>query len=309
VTPLRIATRASPLAVAQTKLVAAALERALRVRTELVEVRTSGDRIQNAPLAALGGKGLFVKELEEALLAGRADLAVHSAKDLPAALAPGTRLAAFPERADPRDALVGARRGASLAALPRGARVGTGSLRRRAQLLAGRPDLEIVPLRGNVETRLGKLEREGLAAVVLACAGLERLGLGGRIDERLDPVAFVPAVGQGTLAVQAREGESLTAELAALDHAATRAATLAERAFLGRLAGDCNVPLAAHARVEDGDVALSGLLASPAGDRLLRAGGRAPRTQPESAGVAAAEAILGQGGGEILAALAAESRA
>ena len=304
-TALRIATRASALAVAQSKLVAAALERALGVRVELELVRTSGDRIQDAPLAALGGKGLFVKELEEALLARRADLAVHSAKDLPAGLAPGTALAAFPERADARDALVGARRGASLAGLARGARVGTGSLRRRAQLLAARPDLAIVPLRGNVDTRLRKLESEGLDAVVLACAGLERLGLAARIDERIDPRAVLPAVGQGTLALQTRAGEALAGDLAALDHAPTRAATLAERAFLVRLAGDCNVPLAAHARLEGDEIALAGLLASPDGARVLRAEARAPRARPEEAGLRAAQAILDAGGGEILAALAA----
>ena len=304
-TALRIATRASPLAVAQSKLVAAALERALGVRVELELVRTRGDRIQDTPLAALGGKGLFVKELEEVLLARRADLAVHSAKDLPADLAPDTALAAFPERADPRDALVGARPGASLARLAQGARVGTGSLRRRAQLLAARADLVIVPLRGNVDTRLRKLESEGLDAVVLACAGLERLGLAARIDERIDPRAVLPAVGQGTLALQAREGEGLAADLVALDHAPTRAATLAERAFLARLAGDCNVPLAAHARVEGGEIVLAGLLASPDGARVLRADARAPCERPEEAGLSAAREILDAGGGEILAALAA----
>jgi len=308
VSALRIATRASALAVAQSKLVAAAVERALGVRTELELVRTSGDRIQDTPLAALGGKGLFVKELEEALLAGRADLAVHSAKDLPALLAPGTALAAFPERADARDALVGARRGARLADLARGARVGTGSLRRRAQLLAVRPDLEIVPLRGNVDTRLRKLETEGLDAIVLACAGLERLGLAARIDERIDPRDVLPAVGQGTLALQTRAGAALAADLAALDHGPTRAATLAERAFLERLAGDCNVPLAAEARLQGEEIALAGLLASPDGARVLRAEARAPRARPEEAGARAAQAILDAGGGEILAALAAAAR-
>jgi hydroxymethylbilane synthase len=302
---LRIATRASALAVAQSRLVAADLERALGVRAELVEIRTTGDRIQHAPLAALGGKGLFVKELEEALLAGSADLAVHSAKDLPAGLAPGTVLAAFPERVDPRDALLGRARGARLATLAKGARVGTGSLRRRAQILAARPDLEIVALRGNVDTRLRKLEREDLAAIVLACAGLERLGLAERIDERIDPATLLPAVGQGTLALQTRSGAALAGDLAALDHAPTRAATLAERAFLERLAGDCNVPLAAHAQLLAGEVRLAGLLASPDGARVLRAEARAPAGSPAEAGRRAAEAILEQGGGEILADLAA----
>jgi len=307
VSVLRIATRASALAVAQSRQVAGALERALGVRAELVEIRTTGDRIQNAPLAAIGGKGLFVKELEEALLAGRADLAVHSAKDLPAGLAPGSVLAAFPERVDPRDALLGAERGLRLSDLPRGARVGTGSLRRRAQLLAARPDLEVVPLRGNVDTRLRKLEQGGLAAIVLACAGLERLGLAERIDERIDPAVMLPAVAQGALALQARGGEALAADLQALDHGPTRAAVLAERAFLERLAGDCNVPLAGYARAAGGELRLSGLLASPDGRRVLRAEASASGDRPAEVGVRAAESILAQGGGEILAALAADA--
>lgn len=304
-TLVRIATRGSPLAVAQSKQIAGAVERALDVRCELLLVRTAGDRIQEMPLAALGGKGLFVKEIEEALLAERADLAVHSAKDLPAAIAPGTVLAAFPVRADPRDALVGAQRGVRLAALGRGARVGTGSLRRRAQLLAVRPDLEIVPLRGNVDTRLRKLATLRLDAVVLACAGLLRLGLAERIDERIAPSAMLPAVGQGALVLQTREGDALAGRLAALDHAPARAAVVAERAFLARLAGDCNIPLAAHAELADGEVALRGLLASPDGARLLRAEASAPAARAEDAGREAALAILAAGGGAILAALSA----
>jgi hydroxymethylbilane synthase len=305
VATVRIATRGSALALTQARLVAEALERALGARAEIVPVRTEGDRLAEAPLAPLGGKGLFVKELEAALLSGRADLAVHSAKDLPARLAPGTELAALPERGDPRDALAGAR----LDALRPGARVGTGSLRRRAQLLALRRDLEVVPLRGNVETRLRRRDEIGLDAVVLACAGLERLGLADRIDERLDPERIVPAVGQGTLAVQAREGEALARELGALDHAETRLATEAERAFLVRLAGDCNVPLAAYARVAGGEVALVGVLASPDGARVLRAAARAPLGRAAEAGARAAEELLGRGGDAILRALAPSARA
>jgi hydroxymethylbilane synthase len=308
VTLLRIATRASALAVAQTKRVASALEEAAGVRIELLTLRTTGDRLAQGSLAALGGKGLFVKELEEALLDGRADLAVHSAKDLPAELALGTSLAAFPERRDARDALVTAPRGGSLRALAPGAKVATGSLRRRAQLLAARPDLDVVPLRGNVDTRLRKLESEGFAAVVLACAGLERLGLAERIDERVDPAVLLPAVGQGTLAIQVRSGSQAAGLVAALDHGPTRAATAAERAFLVRLAGDCTVPLAAHARVGADEVALAALLATPDGRRVLRAEARASREDPEEAGVRAAEAILAQGGDAILRALAEASR-
>jgi hydroxymethylbilane synthase len=302
---LRIATRGSALAVAQSGLVARAVERALGVDTELVRIRTEGDRLQQGSLALLGGKGLFVKELEEALLDGRADLAVHSAKDLPAYVAAGLALAAFPERADPRDALVGSR----FDALRAGARVGTGSLRRAAQLRAARPDLEVVPLRGNVDTRLRKLADEGLDAVVLACAGLERLGLAARIDERLDPARLLPAVGQGTLALEAREGGALASDLAALDHGPTRVATRAERAFLERLAGDCTVPLAAYARLVGGEVVLDALLASPAGDRVVRAAERAPAAAAEAAGRRAAERVLAQGGEAVLAGLRAGGRA
>jgi hydroxymethylbilane synthase len=308
VTRLRIATRGSPLALAQSGGIARRIEETLGVETELVEVRTSGDRIENVSLAKLGGKGLFVKEIEEALLEGRADLAVHSAKDLPAAIAPGLVLAAFPERADPRDALVGrgARRG--LADLPRGARVGTGSVRRRSQLLAMRPDLEVVPLRGNVDTRLRKLEEEGLDAVILACAGLDRLGLGDRIHERVDPNLLLPSVGQGTLAIEAREGDPLAGDLAAVDHPGTRAELAAERAFLSRLAGDCNVPLAALAERPSRDrVVLRGLVASPDGRRVVRATAEAPLADAARAGIRAANQLLGAGAAAILEAIRAEA--
>ncbi len=303
---IRIATRESGLALAQSGQVGARLQAVLGVETELVPMKTRGDRLAGS-LAKVGGKGLFVKEVEDAVLAGRADLAVHSAKDLPAELAPGLVLAAFPERADPRDALVTRAPGLALDSLPEGARVGTGSLRRRSQLLARRRDLRVEPLRGNVDTRLRKLESEGLDAVVLACAGLERLGLGERIGERVAPEALLPAVGQGTLALEAREGGALADDLAAVDHRATRLAILAERAFLQRLAGDCNVPLAAYAELrEDGRVGLRALLADPDGRQVLRASADAPPEAAATAGQAAAESILRQGGDALLAALAAE---
>ncbi len=304
---IRIATRESALALAQSRGVASQLERALGVDTELVATKTSGDRLAGS-LAKVGGKGLFVKEVEEAVLEGRADVAVHSAKDLPAELAPGLVLAAFPERVDPRDALVTRTPGLRLEGLARGARVGTGSLRRCSQLLALRPDLRIEPLRGNIDTRLRKLESQGLDAIVLACAGLERLGLAERIGERIDSELLLPAVGQGTLALQAREGGSIADDLAALDHGPTRIAITAERGFLQRLAGDCNVPLAALAEpAEDGRVALRGLLASLDGRELLRASADAPRDQAAAAGQAAAESVLRQGGDALLAALQAET--
>jgi hydroxymethylbilane synthase len=304
---VRIATRASDLAIAQARLVAARIEAALQVGTELVPLKTSGDRLQAISLAKLGGKGLFVKEIEEALLDGRADLAVHSAKDLPAALAPGLELAAFPPRADPRDALVARERGASLEQLPSGARVGTGSVRRAAQVRALRSDLELVPLRGNVPTRLRKLETEGLDAVILACAGLERLDLAGHIDERIDPEALLPAVGQGALAVQGRLGDSLAREVAALGDPATAACVSAERGFLAGLGGDCNTPLAALAEhTASGGLRLRGLVAAQDGSRVVRHEGESRPEEAAALGAACAEAVLADGGAALLAELRAE---
>ena len=306
---VRIATRTSPLALAQARLVAARVEERLRAKTELVPLQTSGDRLAG-PLQARGGKGLFVKEIEEALLAGRADLAVHSAKDLPARSAAGLVLAAVPEREDPRDALVCRSETGSLAGLRPGARVGTGSARRAAQLLALRPDLEVVALRGNVETRLRKLESQGLDAVVLACAGLVRLGLAGRIAERIAPEVLLPAVGQGALALQTREGDPLAAALGALDDPRAAAEFAAERAFLVRLEGDCNVPLAALAEpTGDGRLRLRGLVAASDGRRIARGEGEAPLAEAARAGLIAAERVLAAGGAEILARLRAEAGA
>jgi hydroxymethylbilane synthase len=306
---VRIATRRSPLALAQARLVAARVEERLRAKTELVPLETSGDRLRGA-LAARGGKGLFVKEIEEALLAGRADLAVHSAKDLPARSAQGLAIAAVPEREDPRDALVCRLEGGSLLDLPRRARVGTGSPRRSAQLLALRPDLQVVALRGNVETRLRKLEAEGLEALVLACAGLARLGLAGRIAERIPPEVMLPAVGQGALALQTRAGDPLAAELAVLADPGATAAFAAERAFLVRLEGDCNVPLAALAEASGaGRLRLRGLVAAPDGSRIARGEGEAPLAEASRAGALAAERVLDAGGAGILERLRAEERA
>jgi hydroxymethylbilane synthase len=299
---LRIATRKSELALVQARSVADRIEAALSVETELVPLQTSGDRLQEIRLAEAGGKGLFIKEIEEALLAGRADVAVHSAKDLPGQLAPGLVLAAFPERADPRDALVCRVRGGSLDGLAEGARVGTGSLRRTAQLRALRPDLEVVPLRGNVPTRLRKLDEERLDAVVLACAGLERLGLAGRIDERLETERLLPAPAQGILAVQSRADDGLAKELAAIGLPPSERAARAERAFLARIGGDCHAPVAALAEDDLGGLRLRGLVASLDGVRLARAevaGG----ADPEQAGAALGEAVLADGGDAILAAL------
>ena len=298
---IRIATRGSALALAQAGGIAQAVAAALGCETELVPIVTSGDRLAEAPLARIGGKGLFVKEIEEALLDGRADLAVHSAKDLPARLPPDLVLAAFPARADPRDALIGRAAGAQLRSLPHGARVGTGSARRGSQLLALRPDLVLVPLRGNVDTRLRRLAERELDAILLACAGLDRLGRADAIHERIDPGTLLPAVGQGTLALETRAGDPLAEELLALDDATTRACLAAERTFLRELEGDCNVPLAAYAEpLAGGRLRLRALVASPDGRALVRReeGGRL--ADAEAAGRRAAEHVLANGGAAIL---------
>jgi hydroxymethylbilane synthase len=213
----------------QTRAFAARLEAELGFDVELVQLKTSGDRLQDVSLAKVGGKGLFVKELEEALLDGRADIAVHSAKDLPAQVPPGLEFVAFPERVDPRDALVGRETGVTLASLRKGARVGTGSVRRIALLLAHRPDLEVVPLRGNVPTRIAKLVSEDLDAVVLACAGLDRLGLSDHIGERISPDVLLPAACQGILAIEARTGDAKAREVARLACERATASANAER--------------------------------------------------------------------------------
>lgn len=303
---LRLATRGSQLALGQSGWVARRVEEKLGVAVELVTVRTSGDRLADVSLAKIGGKGLFVKEIEEALLDGRADLAVHSAKDLPARIAEGLVLAAFPERADPRDALVTRASGMRLLGLPIGARVGTGSARRRAQLLALRPDLEVVALRGNVTTRLDRLAERRFDAVLLACAGLDRLNLGARIHERVSASLMLPAVGQGVLAIETRGGEALASDLAALSDPPCARAIAAERAFLAGLEGDCNVPLAGFAEpAQDGGLRLRGMVVSANGARVARA--EASGANPEQLGIEVAEAVLANGGDAILAELRCEA--
>ncbi len=297
---IRIATRRSALARWQANHVAELLrarEPGLEVR--LHEITTRGDRILEVPLAEVGGKGLFVKEIEEALLARQAEVAVHSMKDLPAVLAPGLMVGAVPEREDPRDALCSST-ARSLAELPRGARVGTSSLRRSAQLKALRPDLRIEVVRGNVETRLRKGETE-LDAVVLAYAGLKRLGLAGRARYVFDPSEMLPAVAQGALALEARADDAATlARLARLEHPESRVRVEAERGFLRRLEGGCQVPLAAHATVRSGTVTLRGLVASLDGTRVVRGERSGPAAHAAGIGEALAEELLGRGAAEIL---------
>jgi hydroxymethylbilane synthase len=299
--PLRIATRKSQLALWQAEHVSALLRAAhAGLEVLLVPMVTQGDRIQDRSLAAIGGKGLFIKELEVALEEHRADIAVHSMKDLPGDLPEGLMIAAVLERADARDALL-CPSAARLDDLPRGARVGTSSLRRQAQLLAARPDLRIEALRGNVDTRLRKLDTGEMDAIVLACAGLIRLGLEARITARLDPKISLPAVAQGVIGIECRGADARTRELvAALDHRVTRIAMDAEREFAHRLGGSCQSPIAAHARLEGQRLILDGLVAEPDGSRLLRDTLSGGIDEPAAVGRRLAERILDAGAGPLL---------
>ncbi len=305
---VRIATRKSPLALWQANHVAALWREGFPgTEVRLVEMSTAGDRLE-VPLQGSGGKGLFVKELEQALLQDRADLAVHSLKDVTSAFPAGLCLAAVPEREDARDAWVSPG-GQRLLELPSGARVGTASLRRACLLKAVRPDLEVVPLRGNVETRLRKVEELGLAGTVLAVAGLSRLGLAHRITEVLSVELSLPAVGQGALALEARSSDALVRERAlSLEHRATRLAVDAERAFLLRLEGGCTLPLGAHAVLEGDQVWLRGFVGSPDGSELVRGERRGPAQKAARVGEALAEELLGRGADRLLASLAPEGR-
>ncbi len=300
---LRIGTRASRLALWQANWVMVRLEeRHPGLEVRLVEIRTQGDRILDVPLAKVGGKGLFVKEIEEALLAGEVDLAVHSMKDVPTLLPPELELRGTTERADVRDVVVFREGGQSFRDLPRKASVGTSSLRRRAQLLHHRPDLHIFDMRGNVETRLRKLVEEGLDAIVLAAAGLHRLGFEGRIGEYLPVDVCLPAIGQGALGLECRGDDRQTHELIDfLHHPATGYAVAAERAFLHRLEGGCQVPVAAYGRIEGERLELTGLVARPDGSESVRNRITCPVAEAEQAGTALAEALLRRGADGILA--------
>jgi len=271
---LRLGTRGSPLALAQAHMVRAALAAAHGFAPEAIAlevIRTSGDRIQDRPLAEVGGKGLFTKEIEEALMAGAIDLAVHSSKDMPTVLPQGLVLSAFMEREDPRDVFI-SRKAKSIAGLPRGARVGTASLRRQAMVKRRRPDLAIVPLRGNVETRLRKLDDGVADATVLALAGLKRLGLAGHATAVLDVDEFLPAVGQGAIVIETRDSDTKTRELlSAINHADTFSALAAERAFLAVLDGSCRTPIGGHATIAGGRLSFRGMIVKPDGSEAFEA--------------------------------------
>jgi hydroxymethylbilane synthase len=303
---LVIATRKSRLALWQAEHVAAELRRAHPgLRVELLPMSTKGDRILDRSLAAIGGTGLFIKELEAALEDGRAHLAVHSMKDVPGDLPSGMTLAAMLPRADPRDALI-TRDARGLGDLPRGARLGTSSLRRRAQLLASRPDLDITALRGNVETRLKRLDDGDLDAIVLAAAGLERLGLESRIGALLDPGVSLPAVGQGIIGIECRTDDATAREaVQALDDSVAHTACTAERAFARRLGGSCQSPIAAFAELEPGGrLVLRGLVAEPDGSRLIRDSVSGSAAEAQALGDRLAERVLAAGAGELLERLA-----
>jgi hydroxymethylbilane synthase len=301
---IRIGTRGSTLALAQAHAVGDAL-RAAGAEVEIVAMRTEGDRRASARLADIGGKGLFVREIEDALLAGRIDVAVHSLKDLPAELPDGLELAAFPRREDPRDVLV-TRTGARLDELPPGAVIGTSSLRRRAMLLAARPDLAVAPLRGNVDTRLGKLAAGECDGIVLAAAGLLRLGLTPAAAQALDVETFVPAVGQGVLAVETRVDDASTrGRVARMDDADTRACARAERSYLRRLGASCNTPMAAHATLDrSGErprLRMTAVVASEDGRQILRADAGGAPGDAEEVGRGLAELLLERGAGAVTA--------
>ncbi|MGH9788065.1 MAG: hydroxymethylbilane synthase [Candidatus Acidiferrales bacterium] len=306
--PLILGTRGSPLALWQANHIKSLLERAHEVEVRLEAIRTTGDKITDVPLGQVGGtKALFTKEIEEALLAGRIDLAVHSLKDLPVALPEGLALGAIPPRDDARDALI-SRHGQRLEKLPAGGRVGTSSLRRQLQLRLLRKDLVIEPLRGNLDTRLRKLDEGRYDAIVVALAGLVRLGWADRATQVFSPEEMVPAIGQGALAIEVREGDSeLRTAIKALGDPDTESCVEAERAFLGRLGGGCQVPLAAHARLKQERLRLAGVVVSLDGARAVRGVEEGPQEDAAALGAALAERLLNQGARDILASIAEAS--
>ncbi len=304
---IRIATRKSPLALWQAEHVRArllALHPGLQV--ELLTMSTQGDRILDSPLAKIGGKGLFVKELEQGMLDGRADLAVHSMKDVPAELPEGLWIGAILEREDPRDAFV-SNRYTSVDDLPEGARVGTSSLRRQCQLRAGRPDLQLLDLRGNVGTRLGKLDDGEYDAIVLACAGLKRLGLSARISRGLMPEEMLPAIAQGVIGIECRvDDERVNSLIEPLNHVETRLRTEAERAMNAALAGGCQAPVAGYSVLNDGVIELRGLVGRPDGSHVIRGDGRGAPEHAAALGKQLAEDLLARGARSILDELLSE---
>lgn len=298
---VRIGTRGSPLALWQANWIKSQLETVHdRLTVELIEIKTSGDIIQDVPLAKVGGKGLFTKEIEESLLRHETDIAVHSMKDVPIKFPPGLGISVITMREDPRDALV-SNNNIKLEDLPKGAKVGTGSFRRTTQLLAYRPDLDIVPMRGNVGTRLKKLETEGLDAVILAAAGLKRLGFEERITECIDPDIMLPGGGQGAVGIETRcDDMNIINMMMDLDDEETNLALEGERAFLGRLQGGCQVPIGVYATLDGENIRIRGLVGSLDGKQILKSEISGEAIDAERLGHELGEEILGMGAGDIL---------
>ncbi len=297
---LIIASRGSALALWQANWVKSRLEETCRIRAEICVIKTTGDKHPELSLTRSGTKGLFTKEIEEALLACEADLAVHSFKDLPNDQPQGLTVAAFLEREDARDVLI-SRDNRPFSELPRNARIGTSSLRRQSQLRDLRPDLKFTNLRGNLDTRLKKVERGDCDALVVAAAGIHRLRFRDRITEYFSPQQICPAVGQGVIAIEIRENEEEIAQkVRTLDHEGTRITTQAERAFLRKLGGGCQTPIAAYGTLQNGKIHLQGIVADQNGERLMRATADGPAPSAEELGIQLAEDFLAKGAGEFL---------
>ena len=298
---LKIGTRGSKLAMTQSLWVKEKIEaKHPQVRVELIKIKTTGDKILDSPLSQVGGKGLFVKEIEEALLEKRVDLAVHSMKDVPAELPDALMLSTFPEREDPRDALISLDH-RTLEQLPKGAKVGTSSLRRGAQLLHIRPDLELVSLRGNVDTRLRKLSSGDFSAIILATAGLKRLGFEDRITQVISSEQVLPAIGQGALGLEIRRKDAQTLGLIDfMNHEPTEITVRTERAFLNRLEGGCQVPIAGFATLDQETVHFTGMVAELDGSRLIRDEISGKKSQADELGITLAQILLKDGAAEIL---------
>ncbi len=297
---ITIGTRGSALALWQSRHVARAIEEHHPdIHVELITIKTRGDKILDTPLAVIGGKGLFTKEIEDALLDGRADLAVHSMKDLPTELPEGLKLAATMKREDPRDVFI-SRDGRGLEDLPAGAVIGTSSLRRKAFLLQRFPGLQVVPIRGNVETRLRKIESEGLAGAVLAAAGMNRMGFADRVTSLLEPDLMIPAIGQGAIAIETRENDPrVDAVVACLNDPETAGCVAVERAFLARMGGGCQVPMAAHCVTEGDGIRVVAAVVHPDGTAMVK-DMYAGRNSDPGIGSRLADALIGQGAAKIL---------
>ncbi len=304
---LKIGTRGSKLALWQANWVKSSLEdKHPSLSIELVAIKTKGDKILDVPLAKVGGKGLFVKEIEEALLDGRIDLAVHSMKDMPGEIPKGLCIGAIPQREIPQDVLI-SRNKKRLSKLGPGAKIGTSSLRRKAQLLHARPDLVVLPLRGNLDTRLKKLETENLDAIVLAAAGVKRLGLENRITETLDENIMLPAVGQGALCIEVRQNDPLVEPIVVtLEHPQTRVVILGERAFLNRLEGGCQVPIAAYGEIDKNTFTLAGLVATVDGRTLIKETLSGSEDSSEIIGSKLADRLIDMGAMDIIENLKAD---